>query len=484
MAAPPPAPHPACSSVGPPRAACDPQALAWVARQCGTLFRARDREEALCPASSCRPPRRPWGLGPGEGPGLATCPRPAPICHLERPRRPPPQDAQPCSLAQPQAAPECGTRRGTSREPSSCVRWPRMAAAHLQATGGAQVRGAQRQDRAPNPNPLPRPPPPCAASVRWAPSAAPCLPGPRGGGAGRDSRSLGPGGEVQCKGPRVRHQLAAPESAREPTAEASQPPECPAGPSAGAAPSAPSSRCSPTVQPPGPEGGLSRGGCCWSHVTPRGEPQGAGGAGLQGGGARRPLAPRAGRGSGRAGAGWPAPLPSGPSCHHGDMATLPPTHSRASARQATVPLVRLEVDGQETDIPRRWPGRLAGPPARRGGGQAVRVAQGLREGPPPLCSPSSPSAPPAAPARLLPGSSGTGPRLPAVPGGPQAAHPPPGPWADPRRTSLAGTAAGGPSACPIPALIRAGIQPSWPEDLGQGDSQLGPGGDWTGSSVV
>lgn len=341
---------------------------------------------------------------------------------------------------------------------------------------------------APGSSSKPKPSPPAPSALprlrALGPVCSPVPPRSQGRWCRPGQPLPGAGGEVQCKGPRVWHQLAAPESAREPTAEASQPPECPAGPSAGAVPSAPSSRCLPAVQPPGPEGGLSRGGCCWSHVTPRGEPQGAGGAGLQGGGARRPLAPRAGWGSGRAGAGWPAPLPSGPSCHHGDMATLPPTHSRASARQATVPLVRLEVDGQETDIPRRWPGRLAGPPARRGGGQAVRVAQGLREGPPPLCSPSSPSAPPAAPARLLPGSSGTGPRLPAVPGGPQAAHPPPGPWADPRRTSLAGTAAGGPSACPIPVLIRAGIQPSWPEDLGQGDSQLGPGGDWTGSSVV
>lgn len=48
----------------------------------------------------------------------------------------------------------------------------------------------------------------------------------------------------------------------------------------------------------------------------------------------------------------PAPLPSGPSCHCGDTATLPPTQRRASARQATVPLVRLGVSGQGTDMPR------------------------------------------------------------------------------------------------------------------------------------
>lgn len=29
-----------------------------------------------------------------------------------------------------------------------------------------------------------------------------------------------------------------------------------------------------------------------------------------------------------------------------------------------------------------------------------------------------------------------------------------------------------------PALIQAWIQPSWPEDLGQGNSQLGTGRDW------
>lgn len=51
-------------------------------------------------------------------------------------------------------------------------------------------------------------------------------------------------------------------------------------------------------------------------------------------------------------AGGPAPLPSGPSCHCGDTATLPPTQRRASARQATVPLVRLGVSGQGTDMPR------------------------------------------------------------------------------------------------------------------------------------
>lgn len=51
-------------------------------------------------------------------------------------------------------------------------------------------------------------------------------------------------------------------------------------------------------------------------------------------------------------AGRPAPLPSGPSCHCGDTATLPPTQRRASARQATVPLVRLGVSGQGTDMPR------------------------------------------------------------------------------------------------------------------------------------
>ena len=52
----------------------------------------------------------------------------------------------------------------------------------------------------------------------------------------------------------------------------------------------------------------------------------------------------------------PASLPSGPSCHQGDMATLPPTQRKASARQATVPLVRLEAGGQGMAIPGRWPG--------------------------------------------------------------------------------------------------------------------------------
>lgn len=83
--------------------------------------------------------------------------------------------------------------------------------------------------------------------------------------------------------------------------------------------------------------------------------------------------------------GRPAPLPSGPRRHRGDTATLPPTQRKASAKQATVPLDRLRVNGPGTDMPMMMAGggglpeRPAPSPrlsSRSGGGGQPRGSAG------------------------------------------------------------------------------------------------------------
>lgn len=86
-----------------------------------------------------------------------------------------------------------------------------------------------------------------------------------------------------------------------------------------------------------------------------------------------------------------------------------------------------------------------------------------------------------APAGLLPGPSGIGPTVTCRPRWPpgQPAHPP-GPRRDPQRSSVPESRAGQPQGlckprpppAQSPVLIQARVQPSWPEDLGQGNSQL------------
>lgn len=201
-------------------------------------------------------------------------------------------------------------------------------------------------------------------------------------------------------------------------------------------PSAPPSRCPPVGRPPGSKGRSAQGGCCWRRTNPSETPQGAGGHRSVGVGwappglshPPGPAGPGAGWRSGQGGTGDRCPLPSGSSCFHGDAATLPPTQRAASARQATVPLVRLAVDGQRLDIPGRGPRVGSGRPERArspqpasAAGQAVVGSTGAAQGP--LLSSSSSSSssePPKAPTGLPPGPLALARLSPAVPEGPPA----------------------------------------------------------------
>lgn len=213
-----------------------------------------------------------------------------------------------------------------------------------------------------------------------------------------------------------------------PIAKVSELPAHPASTSTRAMPSAPPSRCPPVGQPSGPKGRSPQRGCCWRHMNARERPKGAGGYRFVGVGwappgpshPPGPAGPGAGWHSGQGGTGNRRPLPSGPSCH---TATLPPTQRTASARQATVPLVRLEVGGQRMDIPGRGPSVGSGRPERTSSPAQQQVRQGrqLRGCTRPLLSSSSSSSePPKAPTGLPPGPLALAQLSPAVPEGPPA----------------------------------------------------------------
>lgn len=106
------------------------------------------------------------------------------------------------------------------------------------------------------------------------------------------------------------------------------------------------------------------------------------------------------------------PLPSRPSCHSGDTATLPPTQSSTSARPVTAPVPRLAVDSWGPGIPKWWPSAGSWSPQRAlagtdgSGGAGCRGSWGS---PALLCLVFLPLRAPQKPPGLSAGPAGIGP---------------------------------------------------------------------------
>lgn len=181
-----------------------------------------------------------------------------------------------------------------------------------------------------------------------------------------------------------------------------------------------------------------------------------------------------------------APLPSGPSGHGGDTVTLAPTQRRASARQATTPPgpagVRRPGDRHAKTTARVAPG---GPrrPASPAPQQQVREWQGARKphGSAPLFCLLLLTALPARPPGAVLGHLWHWSNCPPQSNGaPRPACPPRGATkGSPEKQRLESEGRGAAAPLPTPPSLRptpcanpARGQPSWPEDLGQGNSQL------------